>query len=159
MTLSLRPITAEDKEFLYQVYANTHQGELNLLAWDETHKQEYLHMQFNAQHTYYQEQFTRASFQIILLDGEPIGRLYVDRRTDEIRIIDIALLAEHRKKGIGSELMGDILAEARIADLPVRIYVEQFNPALHLYERLGFSQANQVGMYYLMEWRPEQLHA
>ena len=96
---------------------------------------------------------------IILLDGEPIGRLYVDRRTDEIRIIDIALLAEHRKKGIGSELMGDILAEACNADLPVRIYVEQFNPALHLYERLGFSQANQVGMYYLMEWRPEQLHA
>ncbi|NIS83431.1 MAG: GNAT family N-acetyltransferase [Anaerolineales bacterium] len=158
-TLSLRPITPEDREFLYQVFASTHEGEMALLAWDEVQKNEFLRVQFNAQHTYYLGQFTEAAFEVVLLDGEPVGRLYVDRRQDEIRIIDIALLAEHRKKGIGSKLLSEILAEASQARLPVRIHVEQYNPALRLYERLGFSPTNHIGMYYLMEWRPERIHA
>lgn len=153
-SITLRPITPEDEEFLYRVYASTREEELAVLDWDETQGEAFLRMQFNAQHTYYVHQFGQAAFDLILLDGEPIGRLYVDRRADEIRIIDIALLTEYRRQGIGSRLMKGILVEAESAGLPVRIHVEQNNPALGLYTRLGFERIGDEGVYYLMEWRP-----
>jgi len=69
-------------------------------------------------------------------------------------LIDIALLPEHRGQGVGGELMGDLLAEGEEKGLPVTIHVERFNPALRLYERLGFRHVEEQGPYYLMEWRP-----
>ncbi len=152
--VTLRPITPEDGGFLYRIYASTREDELAVVDWDDGQKEAFLEMQFAAQHAFYMEQFPRAEFQIILLDEEPIGRLYVDRREDEIRIIDIALLAEHRNKGIGSKFLKDILSEGQQKGLPVRIHVEQNNPALRLYERLSFQKIGENGIYYLMEWSP-----
>ena len=151
-----RPITPEDKDFLYRVYASTREAELAQLDWDEDQKTAFLEMQFRAQHHYYQEQFAQADFDLILLDGEPIGRLYVDHREDEIRIIDITLLTEHRRKGIGSALLKGILDAAEQAGLPVRIHVERNNPAFGLYTHLGFRRIVECGIYDLMEWSPER---
>ena len=39
-------------------------------------------------------------------------------------------------------------------DLPVRIHVEQYNPALGLYHRLGFREISDKGVYWLLEWKP-----
>ena len=155
--ISLRPICPDDDPFLYQVFASTRERELQVTGWDEAQKRAFLTMQFNAQHRFYQEQFPNAQFQVILGDGSPIGRLYVDRRAEEISIVDIALLPSHRGRGIGSALLQELLAEASAAGKPVRIYVEQFNPALRLYLRLGFAQSGDTGVYYLMEWLPPGL--
>ncbi len=157
--VTFRPIAPADLEFLYRLYASTREAEMALLDWDEAQKAEFLRMQFNAQHTYYMQQFTRAEFQLILLEGKPAGRLYLDRRPDELRIIDIALLPAHRGQGIGTALLEDILDEAGRAGLPVRIHVERFNPALRLYQRLGFRHVDDNGVYYLMEWQPERVTA
>jgi ribosomal protein S18 acetylase RimI-like enzyme len=154
--ITLRPVTSDDEPFLYRVYASTREEELAPLGWDETQKEAFLRTQFNAQHVFYQEQFTSADFNIILAEDKPIGRLYVDRRDDEIRIVEIALLPEHRNSGIGSALLKILLTEAAAASKPVRIHVERFNPALRLYERLGFIQVGDNGVYYLMEWSPDE---
>ncbi len=152
--LSLRPIRPRDRAFLYQVYAGTRAEELAPLPWDEAEKAAFLRMQFDAQHKYYREQFPDARFDVVRYRGRRIGRLYVDRRADEIRIIDIALLAERRGNGIGGMLMRELLDEAAAAGKPVRIHVEKFNRALGLYRRLGFSQIEDQGVYLLMEWSP-----
>ena len=68
--------------------------------------------------------------------------------------MDIALLPEFRNHGIGSTLLEQILEEGRNRNLPVTIHVERFNPALHLYERLGFRQIEDKGVYLLMECAP-----
>jgi ribosomal protein S18 acetylase RimI-like enzyme len=154
-SIAFRPIENADQGFLYRLYASTRQEELSVLDWTEAQKRDFLRTQFRAQHTYYMAQFASARFDLILLDGEPIGRLYLDRRKDEHRIIDIALLPEFRNRGIGGGLLRDILAEAQSAGLPVRIHVEQFNPALRLYRRMGFSETGENGPYYLMEWQPQ----
>jgi ribosomal protein S18 acetylase RimI-like enzyme len=114
-------------------------------------------MQFNAQHQFYQEQFSKAEFLIILSDGRPAGRLYLDRREDEIRIVDIALLPEYRGSGMGTSILKDVLAEGKEKNLPVRIHVERYNRALSLYNRLGFIRIGDNGVYYLMEWSPDSL--
>lgn len=153
-SIALRPMRQGDRGFLYEVYASTREEELAPLDWDDAAKDAFLRMQFETQDAYYCEHFGRAAFQIVLLGEEPIGRLYVDRRKDEIRIIDIALLAAHRNQGIGTALLAEILAEGAELGLPVRIHVEQFNPALRFYERLGFYRIGETGVYYLMEWSP-----
>ena len=154
-TISLRPIATEDVDFLYRVYASTRAEEMKLVDWDDAQKRAFLDMQFKAQHTYYTQQFAQAEFQIVLLDGEPVGRLYVDRRPDEIRVIDIALLPDYRNRGIGSFFLHNLFDEARRACVPVRIHVEHFNPALRLYARLGFRKIGDAGVYLLMEWPPQ----
>ncbi len=91
---------------------------------------------------------------LILRDAVPVGRLYVARWQDEIRIVDIALLPPSRHAGIGTAILRDLLAEAAVAHKPVRIHVEKFNPALRLYERLGFAPIADKGVYLFMEWAP-----
>ena len=153
--VTLHPITPADKDFLYRVYASSREDEMALVDWPEAQKEAFLRMQFEAQHGYYMEQFDGAEFALVHLNGDPIGRLYLDRRKDEIRIIDIALLAAYRRQGIGSRLLKEVLAEGQVAGLPVRIHVERYNPAIHLYHRLGFQQIGDEGVYYLLEWSPK----
>ena len=152
---TLRPVTAEDGPFLFRLYASTRTEELAVVPWDEAQKEAFLRMQFQAQSKFYGESFPGAAFLVVLRDGEPAGRLYVDRRDDEIRLLDVALLPEHRGAGLGTALLRDLTAEAAAAGKPLRIHVERFNPALRLYLRLGFKQIQDQGVYYLMEWRPD----
>jgi ribosomal protein S18 acetylase RimI-like enzyme len=154
MTVHFRPIQPDDEAFLYEVYASTRFDELAVVDWDDTQKAAFLHMQFAAQHQFYQERYTQTDFLIILCDAVPVGRLYVARWEDEIRIVDIALLPPYRNTGIGTAILRDILAEAAVAHKPVRIHVEKNNPALSLYTRLGFTPIADRGVYWFLEWSP-----
>lgn len=152
--VTFRPIADADAPFLYDVYASTRQEELAPLDWTDAQKHEFLRMQFNAQHQYYQQHFGSASFDVLLWKGEPIGRLYVQRLADELHIIDIALLPAYRRLGIGGTLLRELIAEAGASNVPVRIHVEKQNPALRLYERLGFQLLEERGVYLLLERPP-----
>lgn len=154
--ISLRPITDADLPFLRRLYGSTRTEELTAVPWSDAEKEVFLDMQFQAQHSHYQTHYAQSRFDVIEEAGQPIGRLYVDRRPDEIRIVDIALLPSHRNRGIGTSLLTDLLAEGQRTGLPVTIHVERFNPALDLYRRLGFRGLNDLGVYLLMSWQPEQ---
>jgi ribosomal protein S18 acetylase RimI-like enzyme len=158
-TVSLRPIAAHDDAFLCALYGGTRADEMALLDWSAKEKNAFLRMQFDAQHRHYQTHFPNAAFWIIELEGEPIGRLYVDRRVDEIRLIDVALLPVYRNRGLGSALMRELLDEATSAGKSVRLHVESFNPAHRLYTRLGFCKLDSNGVYEFMEWRPAAVSA
>jgi ribosomal protein S18 acetylase RimI-like enzyme len=153
--ITLRPITPDDLPFLFQVYASTRMEELAQTQWSAEQTTAFLTMQFNAQHAYYQEHYPQAAFLIIEHHGQPVGRLYLDRWPNEIRIVDIALLPPQRRRGIGTQLLNAVLEEGQRLHLPVRIHVEVFNPALHLYTRLGFRQIEDKGVYSLMEKAPD----
>ncbi len=154
MAITLRPITLDDEAFLFRVYASTRAAELAQIDWDDAQKDAFLKMQFYAQHKHYVEQFRRASFDVLLLDDLPVGRLYVDRREAEIHIIDIALLPEYQRHGIGTALLTAIMQEAGQSGRFVSIYVERFNPARRLYARLGFTEVEHDDIYDFMKWLP-----
>jgi GNAT superfamily N-acetyltransferase len=152
--LTLRSITTDDLPFLYQIYAGTRLEELAQTDWTAEQKTAFLQQQFAAQHDYYQANYPTAQFQIVEWQGEPIGRLYVDRWVDQIRIMDIALLPDRRGHGIGSQLLKTILDEGRHSNQPVTIHVERFNPTLRWYERMGFHIAEDKGVYLFLKWTP-----
>jgi GNAT superfamily N-acetyltransferase len=147
-------VHAGDEEFLYQVYAGTRAEELAQVGWDDSQKELFLRQQFTAQGQWYTEQYGGASFDVVLLDGQPVGRLYVARWEEEIRIMDIALLPEHRGRGVGGGLLIRLMAEATAAGRPLTIHVERFNRALRLYGRLGFAAVEDKGVYLLLRWSP-----
>jgi ribosomal protein S18 acetylase RimI-like enzyme len=152
--VTLRPVGPADAEFLLRVYASTRSEELAPVPWSSEQKDAFLRQQFEAQGAYWRETYPKADFAVVEVDGGPAGRLYVNRGPDEIRLVDIALLPEYRRGGIGTGLIRELLAEAETRSLPVTIHVEVFNPARALYERLGFEWVADRGAYVLMQWRP-----
>jgi GNAT superfamily N-acetyltransferase len=154
-TVTLRPIREEDLEFLLRLYATTRADEMAMVTdWSDEQKEWFIRMQFQAQHAWYQEHYGDAQFDLVLLDGAPVGRLYVHRRASEIRLVDISLIPELRGKGVGSALLRELMAEAEAAGKPLTIHVEKYNPAMRLYLRLGFKPIEDRGPYDLMEWKP-----
>ena len=154
--VSFRPIQPDDMELLFRVYRSTREEELAMVVdWTAEQKDAFVRQQFEAQHAWYQEHYEGAQFDVILVDGQPAGRLYVHRRPNEIRLVDITLLPEYRKGGFGTSILRDLLAEGEAAGKPVTIHVEIYNPAMRLYERLGFRPIEERGPYRLMEWRPQ----
>ncbi len=150
--ISFRPITPEDEPFLYELYASTRLEELTLLNWGQDQQDVFLQNQFNAQQNHYQSLLPQANFDLVLLNAEPIGRLYQRKSEEELHIIDIALLPLYRGKGIGSTLLKGVLAEAAALSRPVRLYVIKTNPAIGLYKRFGFYQTDDTGTHFKMEW-------
>lgn len=153
--IQLRDVGESDKDFLFAVYASTRAEELAPLNWSAAQKEVFLRQQFGAQTVSYTTHYPGAVFQIIVVEGQDAGRLYVHRRDQDIRIMDIALLDAFRGRGVGSQLIGSLLKEGEMSRRKVSIHVEIFNPAIRLYERLGFRLVATEGLYHLMEWTPE----
>jgi ribosomal protein S18 acetylase RimI-like enzyme len=152
--VTLRPATSDDEMFLEELYGDTRAAELTLVDWSDAQKREFVHMQFTAQSRCYRENYPDAEFRIIEVDGQPAGRLYVEPRVDDIRIMDVSLLPAFRGQGIGTALLTEVLNQAGQSGKSASIHVETFNPASRLYERLGFRQCATNGMYHLMKWSP-----
>lgn len=155
--VTLRPVGADDYDFLVELYGSTRAEELALVPWTTEQQQLFVRSQFAAQQDHYAKKYPAASHDIIVSDNRPVGRLYVARLDQEIRIIDITLLPAERNAGIGSYLIKQLLDEANRTAKITRIYVEEFNPSLRLFERLGFSPSEQHGIHLLMQFNPPGL--
>jgi ribosomal protein S18 acetylase RimI-like enzyme len=127
------------------------------MNWDENQKEAFIVMQFNAQTRQYVMSYPHADNSIILLNEAPIGRLLVDRGEREFTLVDVALVSSQRGLGIGTQVIKNLLLEAAAEAKPVKLNVWHSNPAKKLYERLGFSAANDDGVYCEMFWNPHSL--
>jgi ribosomal protein S18 acetylase RimI-like enzyme len=150
--VALRPAAPEDHGFLERVYASTRAVELEPVPWSAEQKAAFIAQQFHAQSVHYERHYADASFDVILVGGEPVGRLIVTRSPERMHVVDIALLDEQRGRGVGTELLRGLIAEA--GERPLSIHVELMNPARSLYDRLGFVPVGEHGIHLLMERRP-----
>lgn len=154
-SIRLRPANSDDQAFLFDLYRSTRAEELSAWGWDEAQQQAFLNLQFRGQQAHYAE-YPNTNHQIIL-DGElpigcPIGRILTSHLMDEIRLVDIALLPEHRGQGIGAALIQSLFEEAASEGKAVRLHVVKEARALRLYQRLGFQIIGDAVSHYLMEW-------
>lgn len=154
MIPQLFPVTPADDSFLYEVYASSRAEELKFALWTEEVKHAFLKSQFEAQSSHYFTTYPEGFFDVIKLENEPIGRFYKAEFDDEIRIIDITLLPEHRNRGIGTRLLSDVLEKGK--DKIVTIYLETYNPSQTLFSRLGFQPVSDDGVYCLWGKMPEE---
>lgn len=152
--ISTRLETPEDRDFLCALYRSTRLEELAVTGWTSEQIDAFLKQQFEAQTDHYRKHYSVDDFMILQAGGESIGRLYLEERADELRIIDIALMPDQRGLGLGASILTDIIDYASQQEKCVRIHVEQNNPAQSLYQRLGFTKIEEHGVYHLMERAP-----
>jgi ribosomal protein S18 acetylase RimI-like enzyme len=150
----LRPVEDADRAFLVELYASTREPELDQIEWAPGAREAFVEQQFSAQDQHYRTNYAGATLDVIEVDGSAAGRLYVHRGPSDIRIMDIALAPDFRGRGIGTALLGSLMAEADASQRKLSIHVEQNNPARSLYSRLGFQPAGEHGVYVLMERPP-----
>jgi len=148
----LRLSTENDVSFMRQVYASTRVKELAQMDWNQQQIDDFVEMQFRAQSMHYKQHFPDTEYSVLTHDDEPVGRLLLDCSDSFLHIIDIALLCEHRNKGIGSYWLKRLTDTAEKQKKAIRIHVERFNPALNLYQRIGFNILEEGEVYHLMEF-------
>jgi ribosomal protein S18 acetylase RimI-like enzyme len=149
--LTTRPVQPGDEAFVLEAYASGRSAELALVPWGQEQKQAFVKMQLSAQLAHYAAYFPAAEHLLLLLEGQPAGRIYIERSPEKIHILDLTLMPALRGRGLGARLLRRLQAEA--GDRPLSIYVETFNPSLSLFERLGFRKINEDPINFLMEWR------
>jgi len=150
----LRPERADDRGFRYRLFCESRQPEFALLLPPADYQRVMAH-QFHAQTIGYEAEFPHARFDIIELDGRPIGRIVVDRPGTMLHIVDQAVVPELRNRGIGTAIMRTLMKEARRSSIPVQLEVASENdPSLKLYLRLGFVPIEMQAFYVRLEWRP-----
>ena len=148
--VTLRPAEESDRPFMLRVYACIREPELEAAGMPREQWPPFLEHQFEAQSRHY-ETYENISFEVVLVDGEPIGRLIVARWPEELRVVDIALLPECRGRGIGGGLLWKLIEEAEERVVKVSVHVERSNPAQGLYSRLGFHRVAEDDVYLLLE--------
>ena len=153
--MALRPVRVSDDSFLLALYESTRAAEMAPVPWSDDQKRDFLIGQFEAQRTDYTTRFPDAEHSIVMANDEPIGRVWIDRRSDEIRLLDIAILPRSQNAGVGTALVEQLQQQAAAAGLPLRHSVHTMNrDALRFYERLDFFVVEDFETHVLMEWNP-----
>jgi ribosomal protein S18 acetylase RimI-like enzyme len=152
--ITTRPVQREDEPFLLALYISTREAELGAVGWDAEQIGLFCQMQFMAQRRQYALSYPKGDDRIILNDKNAIGHIIVDR-DKEICLVDLALVPEYRGKGIGTSLLQQLISEAVAAGKLLRLHVLSNNPAIRLYERLGFLLVGNNGIYWEMVRSPD----
>lgn len=147
----IRDAGDKDVPFFEELYFKTRRDEFAALGWDEIQLAMFLPMQFNFQTQSYKMQFPDARISVIESGETSVGRLIT---TEEIRLVDIAVLPEARNHGIGSFVLNRLLNEAKGKGKFVDLQVLKTNvSAIRLYERFGFEKTGGNELYFMMRWR------
>lgn len=133
----LRRERSDDAPFRLQLFRETHGG--ILAGLDPRLVEVLLRQQMAGQTISIAARYPDADHDIVECDGVAVGRMVTDWTKTVITLVDVALLAAWRGRGLGSELLGALLRKADAAALPVQLSVAPDNKALHLYVRLGFA--------------------
>ena len=154
--VALREAEESDKPFLISVYGTTREAELAMVPWSDEQRAAFVAMQYTAQADHYQRNYPESRQLVIYLDDQPVGRLYINRGPEEIRILDITVVPSFGGRGIGDYLIGELQGEARSAGKPLTIYVESYNPTMPFFEKRGFAPMGQQGAHILMGWTGDE---
>lgn len=154
--VTLRPAQPEDESFLIAVYGSTREQELAMTPWTAEQREAFIRFQYTSQLTHYQTEYPQAEQSVIMLSGllgeQPVGRIYLDRREVEIRILDITLLPQYRGQGIGTPIIRRVMGEATRDGKDVSIELDSFEKSHGLFERLGFKPTETTGFHTVFVW-------
>lgn len=151
--IELRPATPDDTAFLFSVYRSSRLDDLANLNWTSEQIEDFLAKQYEAQERFFKTDYPHAEELVVLRAGETVGQMLIERGEREIQMVDLALLPDHRNAGIGTYLIGRLLADAEKSGSVFRVQVMRSNPAVALFERLGLVRTGETGSHYQLEWR------
>jgi ribosomal protein S18 acetylase RimI-like enzyme len=152
-TCKRRPVQPEDASFLFHLFAES-QEQLAGLRSNESLWRSLVEMQYRGRKMTYAAQYPEAEDSLLLgEDGQPVGRLLLDRKADCWRIVDIAVLAARRGRGLGARVLRECQRQAVAAGASLELQVRLENPVRRLYEQLGFQVVSKDAVAVEMVWK------
>lgn len=142
--IALRPARPGDFDYCARLYF---EGMENII--------EELNLNMDAQVAGFRQRWDMTQVRIITLDGTDIGWLQSFVRDDALFLGQLFVDRALRRQGIGTEVVKDLIEEAARAGQAVTLGVVKTNPALRLYERLGFRTTHEDERKFYMrhDWR------
>lgn len=143
--MRLRPATPADHPFLRELHHRAYREVVTRQfgSWDE-----------RAQDEWFEKGLHEAEFSVVEVGEAAVGTVALKRDPDCVHLVELQILPEHQRRGLGSALLAAVCERARSDELPLRLRVLHENHrARRLYERHGFVVTGTIPTHYLMEWR------
>lgn len=103
------------------------------------------------QRDFFDLHFRIDEYRIVESEGERIGFLFSEQRSEGLYLGNIALLPEYQNRGLGAQLVRGVIAAADGLGVAVSLQVLKSNPrARQFYEELGFTEAGETDSHFLM---------
>jgi ribosomal protein S18 acetylase RimI-like enzyme len=153
VALQRRLACAGDEPLLFALFASDKRMEFAAFGVPAAQAEMLVEMQYRGRKMTYAAQFPQAEDSILVADdGTPAGRLLIDRKPDCWRIVDIAILPEHRGRGLGTRAIKECQARCAEAGAKLALQVATTSPARRLYERSGFRVSREDAVAVEMIW-------
>ena len=111
-----------------------------------------LNLNMDAQLASFRQHWKAPQVRIITLDGSDIGWLQSFVKGNELFLAQLFVHSALRRQGIGTDVVNGLIEEAARAGQAVTLGVVKTNPALRLYERLGFHTTHEDERKFYMRW-------
>jgi ribosomal protein S18 acetylase RimI-like enzyme len=144
MQITLRPAHTHDFDFCEALYFAGMKSVIRELKLDRV-----------AQVVSFRQQWEMPQVRIITFEGADIGWLQSTTRGDALFLAQLFVHASFQQRGIGTEVMNRLIEEAARARQAVELGVAKVNPALRLYQRLGFRITHEDGRKFYMRRDPD----
>lgn len=151
--LSFRLATPDDEPFLFELFARFRRGSFAALPLPPAQLEALLKQQHRAQLTGHRARWPGAEERILLLGGDRVGWMRLDRQGPEWRLVDFAVREPGR--GWGTRALLALCREADAAGRPISLHVARDNPAVRLYQRAGFRETGKDAVYLQMRRAPQ----
>jgi ribosomal protein S18 acetylase RimI-like enzyme len=145
MLITFRPALHSDFDYCRRIYF----AEMEWIIRE-------LHIDELAQEKSFLQQWNPTQVRIITLDGADIGWLQSFNHGDDLFLAQLFVERGHQRRGIGTEVMKRLITEAEQRSQAVRLDVVKINPAMRLYERLGFRIVGEELRKFYMKRDPDR---
>lgn len=151
-----RPIAADDAAFVRALYQATLRSQMPFgqTGLSDAQITALIDQQFAAQTEHYGTNYPHAEISIVEHPDGPVARLIVIEFDDEVRLGDLMVALEHRKRGLCSYIMDRNVELGLATGRPIHLHVEKLNPAVELYRRKHFEVIADLNSHWLMAYRP-----
>jgi len=136
-----RQATTADHDFLKQLHHS---------AYREVVTRQFGGWVESDQDAWFEKGLSEAAFEVIERDGTPVGALALQQAPHHLFLMELQILPECQKQGIGTAVLLIVLERAAALGLPVHLRVLHQNRARALYERHGFTATGQTQTHTLM---------
>jgi GNAT superfamily N-acetyltransferase len=144
MQITLRPASTQDFEYCNRLYFA---GMKKII--------EELNLDMAAQAVTFRENWEATQVRIIGVGRSDVGWLQSTMRDDGLFVAQLFVDGPFQCQGIGTAVMNRLIGEAARLDQAVCLAVVKINPALRLYERLGFHTTHEDDRKFYMKRDPD----
>lgn len=123
-------------------------------GWSEEETERFLRSQYQCQLKSYESTYGDLKTYVIAADGYHVGRVMIGEAEDSLALIDLAVLAPFRNRGIGTNVLRLLQSDVSKLASSIRLSVRHGNPARRLYERMNFVEKGHDELNAYMVWSP-----